>query len=78
MSGVFKIREVAIWHREDVKAALCKRYGSLAKFAREKGYKEEVVRSVLHGRSRKLLDEIGQELGFQPGCFAIERGKIAA
>lgn len=78
MSGVSKIRDVAVCHRQDVKAALSKRYGSLAGFARAKGYKEQVVRDVLQGRSKRLLDEIGMELGFAPGCFMIERSEAAA
>jgi len=78
MSEVPKIREVAVCHRQDVKAALCKRYGTLAAFARAKGYSQEAVRDALHGRSKRLLDEIGRELGFAPGCFMIERDKAAA
>lgn len=78
MSALYKVREVAIWHRQDVKAALSKRYGSLTGFARAKGYKYEAVRDALHGKSSVLLDAIGGELGFAPGCFMIERDKAVA
>jgi lambda repressor-like predicted transcriptional regulator len=52
------------FHREDIKAAIRKRHGSLAAFEREKGLPAESVRDVLRGKTASktavaIADEIG-------------------
>jgi len=51
-------------HHEDIKAAIRKRYGSLAAFEVAKGLPKESVRDVLRGRaSERIAIVIADELG---------------
>lgn len=54
-------------HRQDINAALRKRYGSAQAFERDKGLPERSVRDVLRGRAvaqteRALAAELGKPL----------------
>ena len=54
-------------HRQDIRAHLGKRYGSMADFERAKGLPSRSVRDVLRGRAvaqaeRALSDELGKPL----------------
>ncbi|HTK34939.1 MAG TPA: helix-turn-helix domain-containing protein [Caulobacteraceae bacterium] len=51
------------WHREDIKAALRKRYGSVQAFERAKGLPQDSVSDVLRGRTAgKTAAAIVEEL----------------
>lgn len=55
---------VASVHREDVKAALRKRFGSLKQFEQKRGLKYRSVTDVLRGKlSRRTAEAIARELG---------------
>lgn len=50
-------------HREDVKAALRKRYGSIENFATLVGMEAQAVRDLLRGKSNAAKAVVAKELG---------------
>jgi lambda repressor-like predicted transcriptional regulator len=62
-------------HREDIKATIRKRYGSLLKFERAKGLPAHSVKDVLRGRAIwQARREIALELGMPAEkLFTIKR-----
>lgn len=65
-------------HPEDIKAAIRKRFGSLAKFERESGLPEQSARDVIRGKaSRRTAHAIARALHTTveelfPGRFDLE------
>lgn len=58
-------------HREDVKALLRKRYGTLEKFAVIAGVEAQAVRDLLRGKSQRAHPEVAAEVGVEPGQLVI-------
>lgn len=48
---------LATMHKEDVKAAIRKRYGTVAEFERQKGLPAKSVAEILRGRSWRVVTE---------------------
>ena len=69
-------------HPEDIKAAIRKRHGSLAKFEQARGLKERSVTDVLRGKtSRPTAEVIAAELGHTleslfPSAYADSSGGV--
>ena len=58
-------------HREDVKAQLRKRYGSLAAFSEARGLLAQQVRDLLRGKSNAAKAAVATELGVDPDQLVI-------
>ncbi|MGE5501133.1 MAG: helix-turn-helix domain-containing protein [Ignavibacteriales bacterium] len=66
------------WHREDVKALLRRRYGSVAAFEQQKGLPKSSVSDVLRGRSvRRTAEAILKELNTPDTASSSRWGKRA-
>ena len=63
-----------VMHKEDVKAVLRKRYGSLEAFATARGVKSQAVRDLLRGKARGAVAEVAKELGLKPDQLKISQG----
>jgi len=59
------------FHREDVKAILRKRYGSVEAFQSAKGLKGQQLRDFLRGKSTKALAAVAAELDLDPHELVI-------
>lgn len=58
-------------HREDVKALLRKRYGSIERFSAAKDLASQAVRDLLRGKSRRALAAVAAEIGVAPDQLVI-------
>lgn len=65
-----------VMHREDVKAVLRKRYGSIEAFALARGLKSQAVRDLLRGKARGPIREVARELGVKPEHLQISQGPV--
>ncbi len=63
-------------HKEDVKAIIRKRYGSLEAFASARGVKSQAVRDLLRGKARGPIAEVADELGCDPDQLQISQGPV--
>lgn len=63
-------------HREDVKALLRKRYGSLEAFQHASGLDGQQVRDLLRGKSMKARAAVARELGVDPDQLVITSGEV--
>ena len=63
-------------HREDVKAILRKRYGSVRAFSSARGVNGQQVRDLLRGKSGKARAVVATELGVEPDQLVITQGKL--
>ncbi len=63
-------------HREDVKALLRKRYGSIEAFQALRGLSGQQVRDLFRGKSSKALPAVAQELGVEADHLVIATGEI--
>lgn len=62
------------YHPEDVKAALRKRHGTLAEFARAREIKPQALADWFRGRtSAHVADLIAEELGVSEVCIAARQ-----
>ena len=61
------------WHKEDVKAELRKRYGTLKAFAQSYGMDESITRAALHRPYPKAEALIARALGTTPQAIWPER-----
>lgn len=60
-----------IMHREDVKAELRKRFGSLEQFAAARDLLPQQVRDLLRGKSNAAKAAVAIELGIDPDQLVI-------
>lgn len=58
-------------HREDVKALLRKRYGSIERFSAAKLLASQAVRDLLRGKSKRALPAVAAEVGVAPDQLII-------
>jgi len=65
-----------IIHREDVKAILRKRYGSVEAFQEAQGLEGQQVRDLLRGRSAAARVAVAKELGVDPDQLVITSGAV--
>lgn len=63
-------------HREDVKALLRKRYGSIENFASLSGIESQAVRDFLRGKSNAVKQLVAKELGVEPDHLTIIFNKV--
>ena len=63
-------------HREDVKAILRKRYGSLEAFQVAHGLEGQQVRDLLRGKSKTACAAVAEELGVDPEQLVITSGEV--
>lgn len=63
-------------HREDVKAFLRKRFGSLEAFAAANGLLPQQVRDLLRGKSSAAKAAVAAELGIDPDHFVISSAPV--
>lgn len=63
-------------HREDLKALLRKRYGSLEAFQLRKGLTGQQVRDLLRGKSSAALAAVAAELNIDPDHLTITTGLV--
>lgn len=63
-------------HREDAKALLRKRYGSVRAFSAARGLDGQQVRDFLRGKSGKARAAVASELGVAPDQLVITQGKL--
>lgn len=63
-------------HREDVKAALRKRHGTLEAFQEAAGLTGQQIRDLLRGKSKVALAAVAKELGLDPNHLIITGGAI--
>lgn len=68
--------DVITIHREDVKAELRKRFGSLEAFCEARGLESQQVRDLLRGKSSTARAAVANELGIDPDHFVITSGKL--
>ena len=61
-------------HREDVKAILRKRYGSIERFAATHKIQTQAVRDFLRGKSKTVLSTVAAEIGVKPDQLIITLG----
>lgn len=63
-------------HREDVKATIRKRYGTVVAFQVARGLAGQQVRDLLRGKSNAALSVIADELGVDADQLVITSGKL--
>ncbi|MBY0306427.1 MAG: helix-turn-helix domain-containing protein [Sphingomonas sp.] len=63
-------------HKEDVKAVLRKRYGSIDAFQDAKGLSGQQVRDLMRGKSSAAREAVAQELGVDADHLVITSGKL--
>lgn len=63
---------IADIHREDIKAAIRKRFGSVAAFEREQALPTKSVNEVLRGRSNRRVSDAINEILQQSGLTEAE------
>ena len=63
-------------HREDVKALLRKRYGSIEAFQAAHGLVGQQVRDLLRGKSNRALVAVAGEFGVEPDHLSITNEEI--
>lgn len=62
------------FHREDIKAGLRKKHGSIAQFERSKGLPQRSVKDVLNGKSRPdIAKAVAAELDRPPHVVFPDR-----
>jgi len=63
-------------HREDVKAVLRKRYGSIENYAMLTGIESQAVRDLLRGKSNAAKAAIAEELGVEADHLIITSANV--
>lgn len=63
-------------HREDVKALLRKRYGSIEAFQELKSLTRQAVRDLLRGKSNAAKAAVANEFGVEPEHLEITSGPV--
>ncbi|MDX1966579.1 MAG: helix-turn-helix domain-containing protein [Planctomycetaceae bacterium] len=63
-------------HREDVKALLRKRYGSIEAFQDARGLTGQQVRDLLRGKSNAAKAAVAEELEISPDHLVITTGTL--
>lgn len=58
-------------HKEDIKALLRKRYGSIGAFQKARGLVGQQVRDLMRGKSNAAREAIADELGIDPQHLVI-------
>ena len=64
------------FHREDIKALLRKRYGSVEAFQEACGLDGQQVRDLLRGKSNKARAAVAHELGVDPDQLVITSEEV--
>lgn len=67
---------ISVVHREDVKAALCKRYGTIEKAQKALGFNGAQLRDYFAGKSTTAHDVVARELGFEPAHLKLVSGIV--
>lgn len=63
-------------HREDVRAELRKRHGTIAEFARVNGVSPQVIKDFFRGKSNAAKRMVARELGLDPDHMVLVTGTL--
>ncbi len=74
--AILREEVIAVVHREDVKAALRKRYGTIEKAQEALGLKGQQLRDYFAGKSASAHAAIAKELNYEPEHLKVVSGII--
>ncbi len=67
---------MSTFHREDIKAELRKRYGTLGAFQEAFGLKGQAVRDLLRGKSNAARAAVANVMGVDPAHLKITTAQV--